>query len=313
MQLSRRTFLAHAALGAMGIASSAHAAAGKDKTPQIIPFGFSLYGMRGLTLDAGLAACAKIGYDAVELALMPGYPAEPKSLGKDERRRLRDRLSNVRLGLPALMENLPLHGNAQTHRDHLTRLQAAFDLGQALVPDAPPLIETILGGGVNDWEKLRRQFVDRLGDWARLAEKHKTVIAVKPHRGNAMNTPAHALWLMDQLKSPWIKLAYDYSHFQHRDLSIADTVKQLMPHTRFVHIKDTRMDGKRTSFVLPGEGGIDYPELLRAIAAAGYRGCVCVEVSGQVSGQKGYDAVAAARRSYENVAPAFTKAKIRRR
>lgn len=309
MKIPRRTFLAQAA-GALALARSSSA---QDKTPQIVPFAFSLYGMRTLGLDAALEACAKIGYDAVELALMPGYHAEPKRLTKDDRRRLRDRLRNLRLGLPALMENLPLHGDAQSHRDHLTRLQAALDLGQELSPDAPPLIETILGGGVNDWDKLRRQFVDRLGDWARLAEKHKTIVTVKPHRFNAMNLPAHAVWLMEQVKSPWIKLAYDFSHFQHRDLTIADTVKQLLPHTRFVHIKDTRIVDKQARFVLPGDGGIDYAELLRAIRTAGYRGCICVEVSGQVSGAKGYEPLAAARRCYENVAPAFTKAELPRR
>ncbi len=278
-----------------------------------MPFAFSLYGMRTLALDTALETCAKIGYDAVELALMPNYHAEPKRLAKEDRRRLRDRMRNHRLGLAALMENLPLAGNEQSHRDHLERLQAALDLGQDLSPDAPPLIETILGGGVNDWDKLRRTVADRLGDWARLAEKHKTIIAIKPHRSNAMNLPAHALWLMEQLKSPWIKLAYDYSHFQHRNLTIAETVKSLLPHTRFIHIKDTRLVDGRAVFTLPGDGGIDYAELLRTIRVADYRGTICVEVSGQVSSAKDYDPRAAARRSYDNVAPAFTKAEIRRR
>ncbi len=310
MNTTRRNFLAHA-VGTLALGQTVSAQ--PDQSPQIMPFAFSLYGMRTLTLDAALEACAKIGYDAVELALLPNYHAEPKRLGKDERRRLRDRLRTLRLGLPALMENLPLHGNEQAQRDNLQKLQAALDLGRDLAPDAPPLIETILGGGVNDWDKLRRQFADRLGAWASLAEKHKTIIAIKPHRSNAMNLPAHALWLMDQLKSPWIKLAYDYSHFQHRDLTIADTVKALMPHTRFIHIKDTRITDGRAVFTLPGDGGIDYPELLRAIRTAGYRGAICVEVSGQVSGQKGYDPQAAARRCYANVAPAFVKAEMRRR
>jgi sugar phosphate isomerase/epimerase len=312
MNTTRRSFLAQVAAGSFALGTASLASA-QDKMPQVMPFAFSLYGMRTLTLDASLDACAKIGYDAVELALMPNWHAEPKRLGKEERRRLRERLRQLRLGLPALMENLPLAGNEQAHRDNLQKLQAALDLGIDLSPDAPPVIETILGGAVGDWDKLRRQFVDRLGDWARLAEKHKTIIAVKPHRSNAMNLPEHAVWLMEQLKSAWIKLGYDYSHFQHRNLTIADTVKQLMPHTRFIHIKDARKENGRASFALPGDAGIDYVELLRAVRAAGYRGCICVEVSGQLQNQAGYDPLAAARRSYENVAPAFMKAEIRRR
>jgi inosose dehydratase len=307
---TRRTFLATA--GSL-VATAALQSAQPDKTPQFMPFAFSLYGMRTLGLDAALDACAKIGYDAVELALMPGYHAEPKRLATDDRRRLRERLRTLRLGLAALMENLPLHGNEQSHRDNLQRLQAALELAQELGGDAPPLIETIIGGGVGDWDKLRRQFVDRLGEWVKLAEKHKTIVCVKPHRSNAMNLPAHAIWLMEHVKSPWIKIAYDYSHFQHRDLTIAATIKQMIPHTRFVHIKDTRIVDGRATFALPGDGGVDYVVLLRELRAAGYRGPVCVEVSGQLSGQKGYDPLAAARRSYENVAPAFTKADVRRR
>jgi inosose dehydratase len=313
MRGTRRTFLKQVAAGSFLLGGVVEATTQPDKTPQIIPFGYSLYGMRNLTLEAALNACAKIGYDAVELALMPGYPAEPRRLGKAERRQLREQLRTLRLGLPALMENLPLDGNEKTHRANLVRLQAALDLGRELSPDAPPLIETILGGAVGAWDKLRRQFADRLGEWARLAEKHKTLIAIKPHRFGAMNLPEQALWLLEQVKSPWIKLAYDYSHFQHRDLRIADTVKSLIPHACFVHIKDTRIENGRAVFALPGDGGIDYPQLLRAIRTAGYRGCVCVEVSGMVQNQKGYDALAAARRSYDNVAPAFTKAEVRRR
>ena len=155
MRITRRAFVTHAALGSLALAQ-ATADAAQVKTPQIMPFAFSLYGTRTLTLDAALDACAKIGYDAVELALMPGYPAEPKRLGKDERRRLRDRLRQHRS--PRLMENLPLHGNEQTHKDHLTRLQTARTRAELAL--MPPILETILGGAVNDGSA--RQFADRL-------------------------------------------------------------------------------------------------------------------------------------------------------
>jgi len=69
MTHTRRAFLAHTAAS---LAFPVIASAQPDKTPQIMPFAFSLYGMRSLGLDAALELCAKIGYDAVELALMPG-------------------------------------------------------------------------------------------------------------------------------------------------------------------------------------------------------------------------------------------------
>lgn len=276
-----------------------------------IPFAFSLYGMRSLKLDDALAQCAKIGYDGVELALMPDWPADPARLGKDDRTRLRRRLTDLNLALVALMENLPPSADAKVNRMQLDRLRAAAELGQTLSPDAHPIVETILGGPVGGWEKVRRLFADRVGEWANIGEKTRAVITVKPHRSNAMNRPEHALWLLDQVKSPWIKLAYDYSHFQFRELTLADTLRQLLPHTRFVHVKDVRIEKGRMQFLLPGAGTIDYVDLLTRLREGKYAGAVCVEVSGQVSGVKGYDPVVAARRCYDNLLPAFRKARLR--
>jgi inosose dehydratase len=281
--------------------------------PQIIYFGFSLYGMRSLALKEALQTCARIGYDAVELALMPGYHADPATLDAEARRRLRGQLQEYQLAVPALMENLPLSADDTAHQRQLDRLKAAADLGQALSPDERPVIETILGGVAGSWDKVRALFVRRLTDWARVAMEKQTTVCIKPHRLNAMNLPEQALWSLREVNSPWIKLTYDYSHFEHRDMTLAGTMKQLAPHTRFVHVKDTRVDGGKMQFLLPGAGQVDYVEYLRELKSTGYRGCVCVEVSGMVSNQKNYDAAQAARQCYERLAGAFAKAEVRRK
>jgi hypothetical protein len=62
--------------------------------------------------------------------------------------------------------------------------------------------------------------------------------------------------------------------------------------------------------VLPGESGlIDYRKLIWDAFELGYRGDINVEVSGQVWGQRGYDPIAAALKSYRNLAPAFKRKK----
>ena len=152
-----------------------------------------------------------------------------------------------------------------------------------------------------------------LGGWAGIAASEKTLLAVKPHRFGAVNRPEQAVWLMEQIKSPWVKLAYDYSHFAHREMPLATTVRAMLPHTRFIHVKDTILRDGRPRFVLPGEGGqIDYEELLKLVSQGGYHGDICCEVSGQVFGQKGYDPVKAAKTCYANLAPAFKRAGVRR-
>jgi len=286
--MNRREFLA---------ASAAMLALGAD-APEIT-FGFTLYGMKSLPLDDALKTCASIGYQSVELALMPGYHND------FDRAKLRDRLRELKLTLPALMENLPLDVDEAKLPAQHARLKAACEIGRALSPEAPPVIETILGGKPGQWEMLKEAFVKRLADWAKIAAEGKTVIAIKPHRMQAVNLPEHALWLLEKVGSPWIRHAFDWSHYEGRDLSMADVVKLLAPATRFVHVKDTVFDKDKATFVLPGEGTTDYRKLVGLLKEAGYRGCVCVEVSGMVSGKKDYDPVAAARKCYTSLAPAF--------
>src|SRR5690606_2043462 len=110
--------------------------------------------------------------------------------------------------------NLREPSDDAAHRTNLERLKRAGELGHLLSPERPPVVETILGGKPQEWDALKRPMADRLAGWARMAEQHRIVIAIKPHVGNALHLPEDALWLLEQVKSPWLKLAYDYSHYQ---------------------------------------------------------------------------------------------------
>ncbi len=65
-------------------------------------------------------------------------------------------------------------------------------------------------------------------------------------------------------------------------------------------------------FLLPGESDFDYVEYFKQLQFASYHGPVVVAVSAQLSKRAGYDPVASARRSYENMPPALRKASLRR-
>jgi sugar phosphate isomerase/epimerase len=157
---------------------------------------------------------------------------------------------------------------------------------------------------------------DRLGDWVETAKKSKVVVAIKPHRGGfALNLPEHAVWLIEQLKkSPWLRIVYDYSHYDLRGLTVKQTIETVAPYLALVAVKDVeKRDGKEV-FLLPGESGrIDYVELFRTLHKVGYRGDVSCEVSVMVSSRAGYDPVAAARACYAKMAPAMEKAGVRKR
>ena len=314
--IDRRKFLAASAAAAATVIGPGTRACGlpeaAENKEQRLSLGFSLYGMKSLSLDEALAACVKIGYDAVELAVMPDWPAAPGALSVQSRRKLRERLAELGLSLPALMENLNLGADDATERQQRDRLKAAGELAHDLSPETPPLVETVVGGKAGEWPQVKERFADRLAGWVRIAAETKTVLAIKPHRFGALNSPSDAVALVRQIDSPWLKLAYDYSHFQFREMPLDETLKEMIPHTRFIHVKDTMLENGKARFALPGEGGFDYVPLLRQAAALGYRGCVCIEVSGMVSNQPGYDPLAAAQRSYDYLAAAFARAGVRR-
>lgn len=292
MPLTRREWLA-----AVSVALAAGPVAAKGPK---IPLGFSLYGMKTLSLADAISACAKIGYDGVELALMPGYPAEPKLLSADARKELRKRLADAKLSLHALMENLVEPATDAVHKTNLDRLKAAAELGHAL-SDSPPVIETILGGKPADWDKVKDRTAERLQAWAAVGQAAKTVLAIKPHVGNALHTVAAATWLMEQVNSPWVRLGFDFSHLTLRGVPLADAVAALVPLSAFVHVKDAKGTPEKYEFLLPGSHGIDYAEYAKLLSAAKYAGPVVVEVSAMVSNKPGYDPVAAARTSHANL------------
>jgi len=316
---SRRQFLRFVAATSAGgaLCRDPEASAGRydeaqGEASRRIGLGFSLYGMKGLSLADALRECAEIGYDGVELALMPGYSAEPKSLSAARRREVRDLLASLELALPAMMDNFhPVVEDAE-HGRNLERIRSAAELAHAVSPASPPLLETVLGGRPRQWDDLKGPMVERLRQWAKVAEEHDLLICVKPHVSGALHRPDDALWLLEQVESPAIGLAYDYSHFQLRGLSMAETIDRLVPVASFIHVKDTEGDAENVRFLLPGDGSTDYGDYLRQVNAAGYEGYVVVEVSGQLHNKPDYDPHAAARRSYAALAEAFDEAEVRR-
>lgn len=283
------------------LACAAARAAGAEP----IPLGFSLYGMKSLALTEALKVCHDSGYDGVEFALMPGYPAEPKVLSAADRKALRTRLADHKLAVHGLMENLPEPATDAVHTANLDRLKAAAELGHALAPHAPPPIESVLGGKPAEWDKVKDRLAERLGAWAEVGRAAKTVIAVKPHVGNALHTVAGSTWLLKQVNSPWLRLAFDHSHFELRGVKLADAVAALVPLAAFVHVKDAKGTADKFEFLLPGAGTTDYSAYAKLLAGAKYTGPVVVEVSGMVSAKPGYDPVAAAKACRATLAKAF--------
>lgn len=311
--LHRRGFLSTtSAATALAIAES-RLRARESRATVSFGYGFSLYGMKNLPLKQALQVCAEIGFDCVELPTMPDWPGAPEKLDVDGRKQLRDSLAEHRLRLSAMMENVVLLAEPAVHEKNIERLRMAGFLGYDLSPANPPVIETIMGGRPAEWEEAKSRMVVRLGQWAKVAEEVKTVVAIKAHVAGAAHRPEHIRWLLDQVRSPWLKAVFDFSHFQLRGLDLKQSWEVLAADTVFVHVKDATGDERQFRFALPGEGKIDYVKFLQILHKSGSKADVVVEVSGQIHGRPEYDPLAAAKKSYAALAPAFEQAGVARR
>jgi inosose dehydratase len=243
----------------------------------------------------------------VELPVLADWPADSAKISSAEQKDFRAGLEKHKLRLTALMDNLPILGDEAKHRSNLQRLKAAAEIARAFNAADPPLVETVLGGKPAQWDEVKQQFVDRLGDWAQVMAAAEVKLAIKAHISNAMQQPAQLAWVLQQVNNPWLTAAYDHSHFELQQLDMRDNLKLLAERMSFVHVKDTRGEPGKFQFLLPGEGKTDYDQLFRLLAQVGYTGDVMVEVSGQIFSKPEYDPIAAAKKSFAALAPAMKR------
>jgi inosose dehydratase len=267
--------------------------------PKPIQLAIGNYGMQDLDVDKALEQIHQIGYDGAELCLMQGWPTEPIKLNIPARRRIREQP----LAIPSLIENFNLLVSDPDYARTLDRIRIAAALALDISEKNPPVLQTVLGGKPDDWDQVKSKMAIRLAGWARVAEENGIKLAVKSHIGSASNTPEKLIWLLDQVKSPVLSGIYDYSHFQLMGLDLEKTLSTLLPRSSFITVKDGRLVDGEPQFLLPGEGTTNYKKYFDLLKNKKYKGWMLVEISRQLQVQPNYDPIAAARKSYQKLAP----------
>jgi sugar phosphate isomerase/epimerase len=274
----------------------------------------STWGMPRVPIDVAVAHCAALGFDGLELTVIPGWTTDAAGLDAGERRRIRALYDDHRLELCGLSGNTPLlDSDATEHERNLARLRSYLDLASELQrPGERLTVSTTSGGEPGDWDQVRGALVDRFGNLAQYARHAGVMIGMEPHVGAALHRPDQALWLLEQIDSPGLTIHFDISHFNVQGMAMEPVIAQLAPHSAHTHVKDERGLAPNHEFLIPGEGEMDYVRYLKAMQWAGYEGHIVVEISLMVQRRPGYDALAAASQSYLVLARAFDDAGITR-
>jgi len=275
---------------------------------------YSTWGMPHVPIDVAVAHCAGLGFDGLELTVIPGWSTDAAGLDAAERKRIRRLYDDHDLELCGMSGNTPLlAADPDEHARNMARLRGYLDLAAELQrPGETLIVTTASGGAAEDWDSVKDALVDRFGDLAEYARQTGVMIGAEPHVGTALRLPEDVLWLVDRIGSPGLTVHFDISHFNVQGMDMEAVVAQLAPHSLHTHVKDERGIAPDHEFLIPGEGEMDYPRYLRAMARAGYDGHIVVEVSIMVQRRPNYDALAAATQSYQVLSRAFEEAGIRR-
>jgi len=275
---------------------------------------FSTWGMQKTPIDVAVAHCAALGYDGLELTVIPRWPTDAATMDATERRRIRKLYDDHHLDLCGLSGNTPLlKGDAAERAQNIATFKTYLDLAAALQHPGERLsVSTTSAGSPGSWDAVKDELVDLFGAAAAYAEKTGTIVGVEPHVSNALHTPEQAIWLAEQVHSPALGIHFDISHFNVQGMDMEAAVAKLVPYTVHTHVKDERGIAPDHEFLIPGEGEMDYVGYLRAMDRAGWKEYITVEISLMVQSRPDFDALTAATQSYQVLSKAFTDAGIER-
>ncbi|MFI1375331.1 sugar phosphate isomerase/epimerase family protein [Streptomyces longwoodensis] len=257
--------------------------------PRALRFGYGTNGLADLRLDDALGLLADLGYDGVGLTLdhMHLDPYAPDLAART--RRLAHRLAALGLEVtvetgaryvldprrkhgPTLLDAAPEDRRRRT--DLLLRgVRVAADLGAHAVHCFSGIVPP---GTDRDtaWDRLAASLAPVLD----AAATAGVPLAVEPEPGHLLATLADFHHLRGLLGDPApLGLTLDIGHCQCLEpLPPADCVRAAAPWLRHAQIEDMR---RGVHDHLPfGEGEIDFPPVLAALADIGYRGLTVVEL-----------------------------------
>ena len=274
---------------------------------------YGTYATPMMPLEEALRMIADIGYDGVELCVSPRHNIMPEDLDSAQRRQLKRMLQELNLGVPSLfMLGSVLTEDEEAHKKRLDLTRQVMELARDLDIGEPPVISTGIGGRTAMWETHRELLVQLLEDYAKLASDEGFILAVEPHVNAMVDRSERAIWLMETLSNPLIRLHFDIVHLYLAREPIAETVHKLVPYTAHTHVTDARILEDRFELVPLGQGELDCVEYVKAMYEAGWTDFITVEVSTMVWSKEDYNPFAVATSSYNTLDNAFKEAGVLR-
>jgi sugar phosphate isomerase/epimerase len=240
------------------------------------------------SLSATLDAIAETGAVSVQFDLVSAvgqtFPAE---LSQDTVEAIQEGFSERKLTLAALSGTYNM-----IDRDLQARAAGAAGLNRVI--SLAPLLGTnvvTLCTGSRDLNSMWRKHPDnhtpeawadllvQMEEAVRVAEAYDVTLGVEPEIGNTINSVHKARRLLDQVRSPQLKIVMDGANiFQHGQLprmrEVLDQAFELLgSDIALAHAKDLDQDGE-AGHIAAGRGRLDYRYYLELLKRSGFEGSI---------------------------------------
>lgn len=268
---------------------------------------YCTWGMMNVPITEVIPAVAQIGYRGIELAVTPKWPTDLDTLDRAARQQIRQLCRDHNLVISAVAGHTSVcEDDAEQNAANMDRLRRTIDLADELRQDGEqPIVCSLLGGHVDDWGRVKERVAERVCELGEYAAQRGVIFACEPHSGTAFDLPRKALWLLERVRHPAVRLNFDISHFDILAIPTRESVPLMAPHSAHTHVKDQRGIFPYHEFLTPGSGPFDFVEYLTAMHEAGYTGWIGMEISVMVQRKPGYDPFVDAALGYYALKHAF--------
>jgi len=231
---------------------------------------FFLYVFKDFSLRETFAAIKKCGYDGVELSAIAGM-CEHLILDNWQAQEAEINSLKKQYGLELLSMEVAT-------QDEI-RLEKAFAAAKGLgIP-----VVNIGPGGKKDDEASLKECIEMLNCRAQTAQKYGVTLCVKAHVGNAIHDTPTTLRAMEEVKYDSFGIDMDPSHIYRAGELPEEALPKVISGVKHIHIRDCPDLGPSPGVPAVqacGRGQIDLFGYFEALAKAGYKGPVCLEVIG---------------------------------
>jgi sugar phosphate isomerase/epimerase len=127
----------------------------------------------------------------------------------------------------------------------------------------------------NNTPEAWRDLLEAMGTAIEIADRYDVDLGIEPELANVINSATKARRLIDELKSPRLKIILDPANLfevetpEEQQTIVSSAIDLLADRIVMAHAKDRSSDGR---FATAGKGVLDYGHYLRRLSAIGFEG-----------------------------------------